>query len=65
MNVSLHYSVPIGPRRTEGRGGGDDEEMDEEDLRRYEKGMRKREFKALQKTHEAVLDELAPRETGR
>ncbi|CAG8743712.1 9968_t:CDS:2 [Rhizophagus irregularis] len=45
--------------------GGYEEEMDQEDRERYERALKKKELKDFKKTHEATLDELVPRETGR
>ncbi|GBB92547.1 hypothetical protein RclHR1_20200003 [Rhizophagus clarus] len=45
--------------------GGYEEEMDQEDRERYERALKKKELKDFKKTHEAILDELVPRETGR
>ncbi|CAG8525913.1 492_t:CDS:2, partial [Paraglomus occultum] len=42
-----------------------DEDMDDEDRRRYERSLRKKEAKDYAKTQEAVLDELLPKATGR
>ncbi|TPX33490.1 hypothetical protein SmJEL517_g03645 [Synchytrium microbalum] len=41
------------------------EDMDDEDRLRYEKGMAKKAKKSEQSTHQAVLDEIAPKATGR
>ncbi|RUS22459.1 hypothetical protein BC937DRAFT_89024 [Endogone sp. FLAS-F59071] len=47
------------------RGPGDDEDMDDEDRARYARALRKKEQRSLNRTNEAALDEIAPRETGR
>lgn len=39
--------------------------MDQEDRERYERALKKKELKDFKKTHEAILDELVPRETGK
>jgi hypothetical protein len=40
-------------------------EMDQEDRERYERALKKKERKDFQKTHEATLDELVPKATGK
>ncbi|CAB4437821.1 unnamed protein product [Rhizophagus irregularis] len=40
-------------------------EMDQEDRVRYERALKKKELKDFKKTHEAILNELVPGETGR
>ena len=39
--------------------------MDEEDKERYERALKKKELKDFRKTHEAVLDDLVPKATGK
>jgi len=39
-------------------------DMDDEDRRRYERSLRKKEVKNYAKTQEAVLDELLPKASG-
>ncbi|CAG8558273.1 11893_t:CDS:10 [Diversispora eburnea] len=46
-----------------GIGGGDEEDMDEEDKRRYERSLKKKERISFQKTQEVVMDELVPKAT--
>ncbi|RKP27983.1 hypothetical protein SYNPS1DRAFT_26392 [Syncephalis pseudoplumigaleata] len=40
-------------------------EMDDEDRRRYERGLRRKDTKSYRKAREADLEELAPKATGR
>ncbi|KAJ3290861.1 hypothetical protein HK104_006488 [Borealophlyctis nickersoniae] len=66
LGPSMPSSLPAGPapgpnpRRPE-----DDEDMDEEDRRRYQRGMAKKQAKSARQEREAVLEELVPKETGR
>ncbi|KAG9298430.1 hypothetical protein G9A89_008694 [Geosiphon pyriformis] len=43
----------------------DEQEMDEEDRQRYERALRKKDYKDFQLTHETTLEELVPKATGR
>ncbi|KAJ3312010.1 hypothetical protein HDU76_002988 [Blyttiomyces sp. JEL0837] len=59
-------NVPVNTSKRRGQErSGDDEEMDEEDRRRYEQGMRKKDAKMFRKGREADLEELVPKATGR
>lgn len=40
-------------------------DMDDEDRARYARALRKKEQRSFNRTNEAALDEIAPRETGR
>ncbi|KAJ3416633.1 hypothetical protein HDV05_000915 [Chytridiales sp. JEL 0842] len=53
--------IPLGKRGA----GAVDEEMDEEDRRRYEAGLRKKQRNMERKNHEADLEELVPKASGR
>lgn len=49
-----------GPRRSSGG-----EQMDKEDQRRYERGLLKQQRKRFNRHHQAVMEELVPKKTGR
>ncbi|CAG8653990.1 9279_t:CDS:2 [Funneliformis caledonium] len=55
----------IGPTMPPTSLQGGNEEMDQEDRERYERTLKRKERKDFQKTHEAVLDELIPKATGK
>ncbi|CAI2172621.1 3920_t:CDS:2 [Funneliformis geosporum] len=55
----------IGPTMPPTSLQGGNEEMDQEDRARYERTLKRKERKDFQKTHEAVLDELIPKATGK
>ncbi|RUP49442.1 hypothetical protein BC936DRAFT_142500 [Jimgerdemannia flammicorona] len=56
----------LGPAMPPPVGGlGEDEDMDDEDRARYARALRKKEQRGYDKSREAALDEVAPRETGR
>ncbi|KAJ3219824.1 hypothetical protein HDU67_009012 [Dinochytrium kinnereticum] len=56
-------SIPQRPQSSRPAPPGED--MDEEDLQRYNRLMDKKDRKSHQKTHEAIVEELVPKPTGR
>ncbi|KAI9343108.1 hypothetical protein BDR26DRAFT_933200 [Obelidium mucronatum] len=56
-NSSGANSLPVGNR--------DDDSMDPEDRARYERALRKKDFKSFDSTRQVAIDEIAPKATGR
>ncbi|KAJ3036280.1 hypothetical protein HDV00_002936 [Rhizophlyctis rosea] len=60
-------TMPSGPAVAGPSRGrfGEDEDMDEEDRRRYQRALAKKDAKNARQTHDVVMEELAPKATGR
>ncbi|KAI9203112.1 uncharacterized protein BJ171DRAFT_153361 [Polychytrium aggregatum] len=57
--------IPVGQPRVRRGRDADDEEMDQEDRDRYSRALARKERSSDRKYHEMVMEELAPKATGR